>query len=314
MTITAPSASAITPTPQTSTTPQQNALTPSLPDTLTNAIKQALEELPTHLTWSSSTSTTHEVLQVVGWGKNTKAIDAVATYFVGLLVSSITRALQIRAQVQDTLEDKLEILKSVESLAGSPSVPLSPKQKTDERNPWMAECLWHLCLNLSSKLPALHPHGQVVALDFPHIAAKDHGFDVIALYLKGNTLGISIVESKAYENNPNGAISDAVEFYRSVDQGTHDVRLRQTVSAFRESIPANLQGILSASLWKNIRTYLPNPHYNNTAAVDWTNQRHSFKTLKVGKSQILIMPHETSGFSTFFDAIGASMWQFAQSL
>jgi hypothetical protein len=153
----------------------------------------------------------------------------------------------------------------------------------------------------------MHPHGPIVALDLPHIAAKDHGFDVVGIYRRSTAYGVSFVESKAYENDPNGAINDAVAFYQEIESGKYDARARQVVASMRDSLAADEQGAISASLWKDERVYLPNPHYDASTAMDWTNTRPSFKGLAVPTDRIVIMPHAIQQFPKFFDDVADAM-------
>ena len=73
------------------------------------------------------------------------------------------------------------------------------------------------------------------------MAAKDHGLDVLAIYRDGTEYGLAIVECKAYESDPNGAINDAVKTFKQVDNGRHDSRIRQFVATVRSALPAAQQ-------------------------------------------------------------------------
>jgi len=285
-----------------------------LPDALDAAVVAGLNNLEMHVRCTPQEAKTHRAVLIEGWGDDSARIDAVAAYLVGLLASTVSRALVVRAAITDTPADKAELLRSVEAIAGSKSKPLSTDKKQDERNPWIAEGISHLVLVLSARRAELHPIGTIVAVDFPHVGAKDHGFDVVALYHSGGTYGMSFVESKAYANNPSGAVNDAVVFFRAFDSGDHDVRARQTVSALRSALPLADQSAVSPSLWKDLRAYLPNPHYDSLNVVDWTTTRPSFKGLKVKREQIVVMPHSIAKFAEFFDAVGAAMLSLAEKL
>jgi hypothetical protein len=285
-----------------------------LPQALDAAVAAGIDNLEKALRCTVHEAKSHRAVLVEGWGDDAARIEAVAAYLVGLLASAVSRALVVRSAITGTAADKLELLSSVQAITGTKAQPLSTSKKQDERNPWMAESIWHLCLYVASKRAELHPVGQIVAIDFPHVGAKDHGFDVVALYHSAGNFGLSFVESKAYANNPNGAISDAVGFYRAVDSGDHAVRARQTVATLRSALPVAEQGAISSSLWKDLRAYLPNPHYDAASAVDWTNTRPSFTGLKVARDQIIVMPHSIAKFDEFFDALGDAMLALAQRL
>jgi hypothetical protein len=286
-----------------------------LPTDLENTVAEAIVLLQQKLRSIPDTAATHQVLIIEGFGDGADTIAAAAAYLVGLLASTITRTLLVRASIENTTSDRQELLRNVEAITGTQAAPLTTDQKQDERNPWLAEGLWHLCLFLSSKRPDLHPPGTIVALDLPHIAAKDHGFDVVGLYRsQKSNFGISFVECKAYEKYPNHAISDAVGFYKELDRGDHDARARQVVSSMRDALPATDQNAISVSLWKGTRAYLPNPHYDASSQMDWKNARSSFSKLAVPPERIIIMPHSIQGFSVFFDQIATEMLNLASKL
>lgn len=285
-----------------------------LPTQLENAVADAIILLQQKMRVSLDAATTHQVLIIEGFGDGADTITAAAVYLVGLLASAITRTLSVRASIENSTSDRNELLRNVEAITGTQATPLTTNQKQEERNPWLSEGLWHLCLFLASKRPDMHPPGQIVALDLPHIAAKDHGFDVIGMYRVKDSFGVSFVESKAYENNPNKAISDAVRFYKSIDRGEHDARARQIVSSMRDALPVADQRAISPSLWKHTRVYLPNPHYDASSNLDWKNDRPSFTGLTVPADRIIIMPHIIQGFSAFFDQIASEMLNFAGRL
>ena len=284
--------------------------------TLPNAIEQSITRAATHLSsvlrCSVQDAPTHRVVVVEGWADDQATIDAIAAYLVGLLASAISLALTVRASIEDTTEDRLELRANVEKLVGSATVLLSSDQKQDERNPWMAEGIWHLCLFLAQQRTDLHPLGKIIALDHPHVAAKDHGFDVVAVYQGLISFGMAFIECKAYENNPNGAINSAVDFFRELEAGTYDARARQVMSALRVALAPALQQQVSPSLWKQERELIPNPHYDVSAAVDWKNPRPSFNGLSTPVERRVIMPNELPGFTSFFDRIGDAMIQLVQ--
>jgi hypothetical protein len=285
-----------------------------LPEHLETEIIAAVSPLEGKLRCTPHEAETHRALTVEGWTDAHDTVRAVAVYLVGLLATAISRTLEVRAQVEDTPRDRLELVRNVDRITGTDEAPLNDDQKEDERNPWIAEGLWHLCLFLASRRADLHPLGTVVALDLPHITAKDHGLDVMAIYQSADAFGVSFVESKAYENDPNKAISKATAFFEDIDNGKHDQRIRQVVATMRASMLLAQQQAVSPSLWKDVRAYLPNPHYDSAKAMDWTNARPSFTKLRVPRDHIMIMPHAVPEFSRFFNDIATTMRRFAATL
>lgn len=284
------------------------------PKDLDSAVQKAVATLLKATTCSAGVCPTHKVLVVKGWAASAQTIDCLATYLVGLLASTISRTLEVRAQITNSNQDRLELLRSVEQIVGSTALPLSDDKKQDQRNPWIAEGVWHLYFFLASQNASLHPSGDIVALDFPHVAAKDHGLDVLAIYRDGTQYGLAIVECKAYEADPNGAINDAVKTFRQIDNGKHDSRIRQFVATVRSALPSAQQDQISPSLWKDLRLYVPNPHYDETKKpMNWTNKRTSFAELGVPADRVIVMPHAIAQFTAFFDDVANAMLRVAQS-
>lgn len=285
-------------------------------------MKNAISDLAIALRFEACNVTTHQALIVAGWDDNDSCRQAIAHYLVGIRACAIDAALNIKATLTDTTEDRTEILQSVLAVVGKTNEWSSDPEeceeqrafKQDERNPWIAEGIWHLCLAVAAHRSEIHPMGNIILLDYAHIKAKDHGLDVSAIYQANGETGISLVETKAYRNNPNGAISAAVGFFRDVDKGNHSTRIRQAVQIMRTALTPELNGTISSSFWKQNRTYICNPHYHADHSVDWTNARTSFRNLEPEPDYIAIMPHCIVDFDLFFDDIAEKMRTFANSL
>lgn len=286
----------------------------SLSAHIEQVMQNALTYLVSVLNLEVIEAPTHRVVVITGWNYSDKVRQAIARYLVGLIACAIDAALNIRADLEDTPEDRSEIFQNVIAIVGEQTDQLSTDKKQDERNPWIAEGIWHLCLAVANRRPELHPMGSVIALDYAHISAKDHGLDVAAIYEGSLGFGLTLVESKAYAGDPSGAINRAVNFFREVDAGKHSVRIRQAVQIMRTALPEERQNQITPSFWKRIRSYVPNPHYDSNQVVDWANRRPSFGSLQPGRENIVIMPHAISGFDEFFDSIADEMRMFAGSL
>jgi hypothetical protein len=257
---------------------------------------------------------THRAIVVTGWNDDVPSRHAVACYLVGLIACAIDAALNIRAKLANTPEDREEILQNVLVKVGTTDDCLTSDQKQDERNPWIAEGIWHLCLTVAAQRQDIHPMGTIVALDHAHVAVKDHGLDVAAIYETQQGFGLTLVESKAYRNNPNAAISQAVDFFKQVDSGKHALRIRQAVQIMRTALPPERQEQISDSFWKQARTYVPNPQYDAAFHPDWSHTRSSFRALQPDPNNIVVMPHCINGFDEFFDKVAEAMRDFARSL
>lgn len=278
-----------------------------LEESITHARSVLLRMLTVNATVANGN--THSVVEVTGW-QNTDALGALAMYLVALRTSVIDQAGRICSELLgDGPDDATAILQSVDEIVVQPahSRETNTDWKCKWRNPWIAEGLWHCCMWVAMERAELHTQGTIIALDFPHISPKDHGLDVTALYVKRDgSLGMSFVETKAYRDNPNGAISDAVTMLKAIETGEHDTRLRQMVTSFRAVIEEPYRQRLSSSLWKNERTLIPNPHYEATGAtVQWSHSRRvSFIDLI---APVVIMPHCVNGYDAFFDGVATDM-------
>ena len=289
----------------------------SLPNQIEEAMRNAIAHLAVALRFEAINATTHKALIVTGWDENDSTRQAIAHYLVGIRACAMDAALNIRANLADTAEDRVEVLQSVIEVVGETNDELTEQQrrfKRDERNPWIAEGIWHLCMAVAAQRAEIHPMGNIILLDYAHIKAKDHGLDVAAIYQASDTTGISLIESKAYKDDPNGAINAAVGFFRDVDEGKHSTRIRQAVQIMRTALTTEQNATISASFWKQNRTYICNPHYHATHNMDWNNTRTSFRNLKLEPLYIAIMPHSILDFDRFFDDIADKMRNFANSL
>ncbi len=277
-------------------------------------VNAAVEMLASRLVLSVATAPTHRVLEVTGWG-DPALTRAIAGYLVALRVLAVDSALRIRAELADTDRDRLELWSNITAIVGDPPSSLTPVRKRDERNPCLAEGLWHLCLFLASRRAEFHPFGTLLAISQPNVTAKDHGIDIAALYHESATeIGLSLVETKAYQDRPSDAIEAAAEFFRAVDSGTHDLRARQITQAMRNALPPEQQPLVRVSLWKQHRAYIPNPHYDATNSPRWGRARRPLKGLAVRPERICIMPHAITDFTTFFDALAQAMYDIAAEL
>ncbi len=287
----------------------------TLSDILNSKINESLSVLKDSLVVSNMDAETHGVVEVTGW-QNEGTIDALAVYLVSLRAGIIDQAGCICFDlINSTPNYADDILRSVnEIIKQSADSKESPHDwKSTWRNPWIAEGIWHCCMHIAMDCPEFHTQGTIIALDLPHVSPKDHGLDVTALYVRNNgVMGMSFVETKAYRNDPNGAISDAVTMFESIEAGKHDTRLRQVITSFSSVIEEPYKQQLSLSLWKNERTLIPNPHYEASGAtVQWGLSRTVFSDLT---APVVIMPHAVDSYDEFFEEISSSMRIKAEEL
>ncbi|MFC3771120.1 hypothetical protein [Paenibacillus sp. GCM10012303] len=287
----------------------------TIPMKLEQDVENAVNYLVNVLLVKTYESETHDALVVSGWNNDNDTRRAVAVYLVGLCESAIDSGLNIRAALTDDgAEGAFDIYAGVCGIVKESNSELTNDQKEDERNPWIAEGLWHLCMLAASRKQDIHPLGNIISVGPAHVRAKDHGLDGLAIYKASeDTLGLTIIESKAYKLDPNRAINKAVKFFREIDEHKHSARIKHSVSMMRIALSSDLQELVSGSFWKSVRTYVPNPHYDISENIDWTNKRPSFENLKtLSKKNILVMPHIIDNFDNFFDEISDNMRDYAR--
>jgi hypothetical protein len=261
-----------------------------------------------------ATIATHQVLVVDGWDDSKEVRTAIARYLVGLRMCAIDAGLTIRAELAGTAKGKAEVIATINQIIGDKPGALSADEIAKRRNPWIAEGIWHLCMAVAQKKAACHPPGEVVALNLPHSIPSEQGLDLTVLYRGRKGYGLSIIETKAYPKNVANAMSRSTQFFREVDDGRHSMRLRQITSVLRNQLPKKEQDKVSLCLWEQRRVYVPNPHYDRSAAVAWSNPRASLGKLVPGAAGVIVMPHGIDSFSKFFGHIAAGMREAAQSL
>jgi hypothetical protein len=255
----------------------------------------------------------HAALVVSGWS-DPNVLPALATYLVALRTTAIDQAGRISPALLE--DDAAAIERSVREITDPPN-PCTPEDlghwKSTFRNAWLAEGIWHCCMRIAMDNPAIHTPGRVIAIDFAHISPKDHGFDVMAIYVQpDDQAGISFVETKAYPEHLDKAISDSLKILKEVEQGLHDTRIRQRVTSMRDRLSRPQQHLITASMWRERRTHIPNPHYDSAqVTVDWGRQRPACKRLA---SPVLIMPHAVPDYADFFDTLATAMLSKAQEL
>ncbi|KYP79597.1 hypothetical protein [Ferroacidibacillus organovorans] len=288
----------------------------NLTEKIESAMNESILALQSLLRIEKYESSTHHTVIVTGWDNDRDSKHLIAQYLVGLRASAIDCALNIKAYLlEDSDVGKVDLRGSVSEIVGASNDSLTKVQKRDERNPWLAEAIWHLCLVLANKKPEIHPPGRVIAVKDVHVKAKDHGLDGLALYVNDQGIGLSVIESKAYKNDPSRAIEKAIKYFKEIDGDKHTTRIRQDVNAMRIGLPRDVQEQVRGLFWNKLRTYMPNPHYDAATIMDWTQPHNVFsRHLSVDKESIIVMPHIIRDFDRFFEEISDLMREFVEGL
>jgi hypothetical protein len=284
---------------------------------LVNLINESIDWFTTNLQVSSVvSSSTHKTLEVSGFD-TVEAVPYLARYLVGLRLAIVDYAGKICADLLgESQSDTNDTINAVNAIIKPPPRCVGDaltQWKATYRNAWIAEGVWHCCLRVAMARHEIHPPGTVVALDYAHVSPKDHGFDVVAIYSdQAGQLGISFVETKAYQNDPNQAISDAVKMHKEIENGKHEGRIRKAMGQLRNAVSPDIKAKIIPAMWRDNRTHIPNPHYERSGAtVQWGRQRHAFSNLN---KPVILMPHAINGYSSFFDSVADAMRSVAEGI
>lgn len=121
---------------------------------------------------------------------------------------------------------------------------------------------------------------------------------------------MSHIETKAYRDDPNKAISDATAMFKEIEAGKHDTRIRQRVTSIRATLSGEFVHRIKPAIWRERRTHIANPHYEKkSSTVKWNRKRKAFKDVD---SPVLVMPHPILGYEDFFDKISDRMESIAR--
>jgi len=288
------------------------------------AVENAIILLSQTLQFQHTPFPNHDLVIVTGWNQTPIVRRAVAEYLVGLRVMAVNSVLAVRTDLVGP-SGLAEVRQNVEAVIGVNGAGLTADQVIKSRDPWIAEGIWHLCLAASILVPGIHPHGAVFSLSLPHADATEHGIDIAVLHQAQNGIGLSIVETKAYRNDPAEAVRRAAQFFRGINEGAYRIKIREAVQRMRSNCPPPLQNQITAQLWEEHRWYIPNPHYDDVHAANWTLNRPVLTNLLNAPANpgnpplpvpqgIVIMPHAATEFDAYFDGIAADMMAFVNTL
>ena len=145
------------------------------------------------------------------------------------------------------------------------------------------------CCHLSRSNADLHPPGRILATSGIKLDLREHGLDIIAVYLD-ETIGISTGECKAYLTNPSRAISDAAKQLKQVDTHHRDGEIRVAMNQIFDSLNAEHQAAIGQAFWHDNRSLLPFICCDEAHALDWNKKRRSLGKLDVVVPRKILFP------------------------
>ncbi|MGG1596416.1 hypothetical protein [Paenibacillus naphthalenovorans] len=275
---------------------------------------KALDHLTSVISAQIIKTDTHHSVIIKGLNNDSTTVKAIATYIVSTVSNAIEANLQITADLMDSdYEDRLDLKESVLQYIGSSNM-LEKSFIEKNRNPWIAEVILHLLLNISRQVVDIHPPGTIVAVGHAHDLPTDNGIDLAALY-DGAAFGLTIAECKAYRQNPDLALSHATDYY--VDFSRNYIlgrRIRTQVQTMRASLPEELSHKATKSFWKNERCCMPIIFYDASVKRTWSRSRPSMNKIDVSIERRILVPIGIQSYNDFFDEISNAMRSYVEEL
>lgn len=243
-------------------------------------IDAAMETLLSRLTFASTSVSTHELIQVDGLA-NPEVLESLALYVVASAAQVIQANLII---VSDLLGNAPEVFcqlqKEIEQLIGASNSAITDDFREDHRDPFFAEVLGHLFLNMSRRVGSLAPGtGTIRALTPVHDDVKQHGFDLACLYTDDTVVGFGVSESKTSENHATNHVHSAGALFSEVESGVRDPNIRAVIGLLRQFLQVEHQQLISAGFWKKSRSFYITISYGEGSSFACTAPRPSYQLL-----------------------------------
>jgi hypothetical protein len=233
-------------------------------------------------------------------------IEPLATYLLNCAAQTIQPNLKIlNALLGESHDAALQLKSEVFRLVG-PDNSVDRDFREDHRDPWIAESIAHLLVSISQRVTGIPPKGPLQALTPVHDDVKDHGTDVLGIYIAAPTssLGLVIFESKASELNATAHAAKAAAFFGEVESGLRDAHIRRMVLMLSGSLTPEIRSLITPSFWSDKRSFAAAMLLSQTCSFDCHAERPSFSTLQV-RATLVAIPLRL--YRAFFDSIADRM-------
>ena len=273
------------------------------------AVDQALDTLAERLRIREAHAhDSHTDLAVVGLA-DTRVIDALGLYLVGLLAGVVHTNLRLStALLEQTPEGHAQLGLDVEAR-------LTPRADASSwvvdhfdanvRDPWIAEGVGHAVLAVRKRKDTACLSGPVAAMCVPHVKPSQQGLDLFALYDDQGMPAMALGEAKATLANGSGRLSEAIAFFRDVERGDRDVDIRMQVVVLHDALKPALQQALSGSFWKKRACYLPVIAHGDD--VDMNLPRPALRAIARAATHKRVLHIRPDDYAGFFDGIADAM-------
>jgi hypothetical protein len=228
---------------------------------------------------------------------------ALGRYFVGVLAGAVGQDAELSQDFLDVDADIAdEVRRHIERLVGTTNLFQSDAEKRFRdtvRNPFIAEVMAHALLVLRKRGVTACLLGPTEALKHPHPIPQRQGIDVIGIYDEAGDAIPFIGEAKASRNYGSARLTDAIAFFKSLDDGFRGVEVRQELQALKNVLPDALRIGFASAIWRHRCCYLPIVVHG--APIDLTSDSEGLGALKPAQSHKRTVGLELQNFYEFFD-------------
>lgn len=286
--------------------------------TLYDDIAQSLSYLSSTINATVIDSISHYTVNINGLDRSPDTIRHLSIYTVATVSHAIEANLRISADLMEDSKDSiLEIQSCFDRYIQDNNNYSSTADKRfidRARNPWLAEVIVHLLLNISRAVRDLHPPGEILTTSFVHDLPTDNGLDAAALYIS-QSLGVVVVECKAYKNRPAAAFRDATNYYTNFDNN-HILgkRIRTHVQVMRGYLSDEHKSYATNSFWKHEKSFVPAIFYDSSHYQDWSSSRDQMIGMSVTKDKRILIPIVIDNYHAFFNELSDGIRYYLEEL
>ncbi|MDI4648779.1 hypothetical protein [Cohnella hashimotonis] len=275
--------------------------------TLYDDISHSLSYLSSTINANVVDSESHFTVVINGLDRSPEIIRHLAVYTVAVVSHAIEANLRISA---DLMEDNRESILEIQGCFAryiqhnnNYSTATEKRFIDRARNPWLAEVIVHMLLNISTTVRNLHPPGEILTTSFVHDLPTDNGLDAAALFIS-QSLGVVVVECKAYKNRPAAAFRDATNYYTNFNNN-HILgkRIRTHVQVMRGYLTEEYRNQATNSFWKQEKSFVPTIFYDSSKNEDWSIGRDQMRNMVVNKDKRILVPIVIDNFHLFFNEL-----------
>lgn len=252
---------------------------------------------------STNPPTTHCVRVVKGF-EDDECVEALALYVVGCLAQSFNSNLEIIRELSPaTLETIQPTLASDAQRILGVSNDDPEIDRVHSRDPWLAEAVMHLLVQLcSGGVDSFNPV-PVHAKTPLTVAVRRPGVDLFTVCGPASGIEFAIGEGKSTEQDVTGAISEAVGLFRSVERGERDLEVRTLAASLASSLSPSMRESLYMVLWTPSYVFHSVVVHGNVTFDPAANRQSISNNLVSPAASIFVCVLAMNDYRSFFDQL-----------